>query len=48
MDTTIIDDLFLVTIFLIFALTLLAALVRRLSKDKCLRLMHNHHVTYLV
>jgi hypothetical protein len=47
MDSFGIDDLFLITIILVFLLTLSVALVRRLRKDKCLRLMHDHHVTFL-
>jgi len=41
------DEIFAATVVLIFALSLAAAVVRRLAKDKCLKLMHDHHVTYL-
>ncbi len=41
------DDLFWATVVLIFVVTLAAALVRRLRRDRCLRLMHDFHVTVL-
>ena len=47
MDSLQLDEIFIATVALIFALSLAAAVVRRLAKDKCLKLMHDHHVTYL-
>jgi hypothetical protein len=47
MDSLQLDEIFLATVALIFALSLAAAVVGRLAKDKCLKLMHDHHVTYL-
>lgn len=42
-----IDDVFWLTVFFIFLVTIVGALVRRLRKDKCLKLLHDDHVTYL-
>ena len=47
MESFQLDEIFAATVVLIFALSLAAAVVRRLAKDKCLKLMHDHHVTYL-
>ena len=47
MDSLQLDEIFFASVILIFALSLAAAVVRRLSKDRCLKLMHDHHVTYL-
>ena len=47
MDSFGVDDIFLLTVGLIFALTLLGAFLRRITHDRCLRLLHDHHVTYL-
>ena len=47
MESLQLDEIFAATVVLIFALSLAAAVVRRLAKDKCLKLMHDHHVTYL-
>ena len=41
------DDLFWMTVLAVFALTIIGALVRTRQRDKCLRLLHDHHVTYL-
>ncbi|MHC4578471.1 MAG: hypothetical protein ACYTFD_19965 [Planctomycetota bacterium] len=41
------DDLFWLTVLVIFVATLVAALLARLRKDKCLKLLDEHHVTYL-
>jgi hypothetical protein len=35
------------TILVIFGLAIVAAFVRLLQKDKCLKLLHDYHVTYL-
>lgn len=42
-----IDDILWITILFIFLATLLAAFIRRVRKDKCLRLFDRQHVTYL-
>lgn len=47
MDISQLDEILVATVVLIFSLSLAAAVVRRLAKDKCLKLMHDHHVTYL-
>ena len=41
------DDLFWMTVLGIFALTIIGALVRARQRDKCLKLLNDHHVTYL-
>ncbi len=41
------DDLFWMTVLAVFALTIIGALVRTRQRDKCLRLLHDHHITYL-
>lgn len=41
------DDLFWLTVLVIFLATIIGALVRRLRKDKCVKLLDDHHVTYL-
>ena len=41
------DDLFWMTILAVFALTIIGALVRTRQRDKCLKLLNDHHVTYL-
>jgi hypothetical protein len=40
-------DVFWLTVLVIFLVTIVGALVRRLRKDKCLKLLHGHEVTYL-
>ena len=47
MDISRPDEILVATVVLIFSMSLAAEVVRRLAKDKCLRLMHDHHVTYL-
>jgi len=41
------DNLFWMTVLAVFALTIIGALVRTRQRDKCLKLLHDHHVTYL-
>lgn len=41
------DDLFWMTVLGVFALTIIGALVRTRQRDKCLKLLNDHHVTYL-
>lgn len=41
------NDLFFLTLLVIFLATIGGAVLRRLAKDKCLKLLHDHHVTYL-
>ena len=41
------DSLFWLTVLVIFLATILGAVLGRLRKDKCLKLLHDHHVTYL-
>lgn len=41
------DDLFWMTVLAVFALTIIGALVRTRQRDKCLKLLNDHHVTYL-
>jgi len=47
MDKLGLDNLFWLTVGLIFSVTLLGAIVRRIKKDRCLKLFHNYHITYL-
>ena len=41
------DNLFWMTVLALFALTIIGALVRTRQRDKCLKLLDDHHVTYL-
>jgi hypothetical protein len=41
------DDVFWLTILLVFVVGIVAAFVRLLQKDKCLKLLHDYHVTCL-
>lgn len=41
------DDLFWLTLFVLFASALVGALLRRMRKDRCLRLFDDFHVTLL-
>ena len=41
------DDVFWLTILVVFAVAIVAAFVRLLQKDKCLKLLDDHHVTFL-
>ena len=41
------NDLFWMTILATFALTIVGALVRMRQRDKCLKLLNDHHITYL-
>jgi hypothetical protein len=40
-------DIFWLTILVVFVLAIVAAFVRLLQKDKCLKLLDDYHVTYL-
>lgn len=40
------DTLFWFTVLAIFIITILSALLRRLAKDKALRLFHEYHITF--
>src|SRR6185503_13541920 len=40
------DNLFWFTVLAIFLITILTALLRRLAKDKALRLFHEYHVAF--
>ena len=39
------NDLFWLTLLVLFSATLLAGLVRRYRKDRCLKLLEDYHVT---
>jgi hypothetical protein len=41
------DDLFWLTLLVLFLATLVGALLRRFRKDRCLRLLDDYHVTYV-
>ena len=41
------DNLIWLTVFVIFLATLVGIVVRRASRDKCLRLFDDHHITYV-
>jgi hypothetical protein len=41
------DDIFWLTILVVFVVAIVAAFVRLLQKDKCLKLLDDFHVTYL-
>ncbi len=41
------DDLFWMTVLAIFTFTIIGALIRTRQRDKCLKLLNDHHVTYL-
>ena len=41
------SNIFWLTILVIFVLGIVAAFVRLLQKDKCLKLLEDYHVTYL-
>ena len=41
------DNLVWLAVLVIFLATLVGIVVRRIAKDKCLRLFHDHHVTYV-
>ncbi|MHC4416336.1 MAG: hypothetical protein ACYS0G_13755 [Planctomycetota bacterium] len=41
------DDVFWLTILVVFVVAIVAALVRLLQKDRCLKLLGDFHVTYL-
>jgi len=40
------DTIFWFTVFTIFVVTILSALLRRLAKDKALKLFHEYHVSF--
>ena len=41
------DEIFWVTIVVIFSVSIISAIVRTRQKDKCLRLLHDYHVTLI-
>ena len=41
------DEIFWITIVVIFSMSIITALVRARQKDKCLRLLHDYHVTLI-
>ena len=41
------DDLFWLTILVVFVVAIVGAVVRRWQRDKCLKLLNDHHVTLL-
>lgn len=41
------DKLLALTIFILFFATLAGIILRRVFKDKCLRLLDDHHVTFI-